>query len=105
MFYNLAVCWAQRYPNAGCHKRRLPLVYRGERHNKLKRNQRGSGETLACGTGACAAAVAAVLNGYCEKGRDIRVLMLGGELTVNYTDETVYMTGDCSKVFDGVVEI
>jgi len=67
--------------------------------------ERGSGETLACGTGACAAAVAAVLNGYCDKGKDIRVLLLGGELIIRYTDETVFMTGDCSKVFEGVVEI
>jgi carbamoyl-phosphate synthase large subunit len=72
---------------------------------KMRVWERGSGETLACGTGACAAAVAAVLNGYCDKGRDIRVLLLGGELIINYTDETVFMTGDCSKVFEGVVEI
>jgi carbamoyl-phosphate synthase large subunit len=67
--------------------------------------ERGSGETQACGTGACASAVAAVLNGYCDKGADIRVQLLGGELTIRYTDETVYMTGDCLKVFDGTVEI
>jgi len=67
--------------------------------------ERGSGETLACGTGACAAAVAAVLNGYCSKGKDIRVLLTGGELTVNYTDDAVFMTGDCAKVFEGAVEI
>jgi len=67
--------------------------------------ERGSGETLACGTGACAAAVAAVLNGYCSKDEDIHVLLLGGELTINYTNETVYMTGGCTRVFEGVVEI
>ena len=67
--------------------------------------ERGSGETLACGTGACAATVAAVLNGYCTKGEDIHVLLSGGELIINYTDETVYMTGGCVKVFEGVVEI
>ncbi|HHW31201.1 MAG TPA: carbamoyl-phosphate synthase large subunit [Clostridiaceae bacterium] len=72
---------------------------------KMRVWERGSGETLACGTGACAAAVAAVLNGYCNKGEDIRVLLLGGELIINYTDERVYMTGDCHKVFEGVVEI
>ncbi len=72
---------------------------------KMRVWERGSGETLACGTGACAAAVAAVLNGHCDKGRDIRVLLLGGELVINYTDETVFMTGDCHKVFEGVVEI
>jgi len=67
--------------------------------------ERGSGETLACGTGACAAAVAAVLNGFCPKGEDIHVLLLGGELIVNYSDETVYMTGCCAKVFEGTVEL
>ena len=67
--------------------------------------ERGSGETLACGTGACAAAVAAVLNGYCSKDEDIHVLLLGGELTINYTNETVYMTGGCTRAFEGVVEI
>lgn len=72
---------------------------------KMRVWERGSGETLACGTGACAAAVAAVLNGYCNKGEDIHVILLGGELTINYTDETVFMTGDCAKVFEGLVEI
>ena len=60
---------------------------------KMRVWERGSGETLACGTGACAAAVASVLNGYCNKGQDIRVLLAGGELTINYTDERVFMTG------------
>ena len=72
---------------------------------KMRVWERGSGETQACGTGACAAAVAAVLNGYCEKGTDIRVQLLGGELTIKYTDETVYMTGGCVKVFEGVAEL
>lgn len=72
---------------------------------KMRVWERGSGETLACGTGACAAAVASVLNGYCNKGQDIRVLLAGGELTINYTDERVFMTGGCVKVFEGVIEI
>ena len=67
--------------------------------------ERGSGETMACGTGTCAAVVAATLNGYCEKGRDIRVILKGGELTVNYTDARVIMTGKAEKVYDGVVEV
>ena len=74
-------------------------------HLKMRVWERGSGETQACGTGACAAVVAAVLNGHCDKGKDVKVELLGGELIINYTDETVYMTGDCVKVFDGVVEI
>ena len=71
---------------------------------KMRVWERGSGETLACGTGACAAAVAAVENGFCPKGEDIRVILLGGELTVNYTDERVTMTGNAEKVFEGTVE-
>ena len=77
----------------------------GKNHLKMRVWERGSGETQACGTGACAAVVAAVLNGHCNKGEDIKVQLLGGDLVINYTDEAVYMTGDCVKVFDGVVEI
>ena len=66
--------------------------------------ERGSGETLACGTGACAAVVAAVENGLCEKGRDITVKLLGGDLIVNYTDERILLTGNTSLVYEGVFE-
>ena len=67
--------------------------------------ERGSGETLACGTGACAVVVAAVLNGICKKNTDITVNLKGGTLTVRYCDDAVYMTGPAVKVFEGVVEI
>ena len=77
----------------------------GDNVLKMRVWERGSGETLACGTGACAAAVAAVLNGHCDKERDIRVILLGGELHIRYTDEAVYMTGDAKKVFEGTTEI
>ncbi|MCL2380515.1 MAG: carbamoyl-phosphate synthase large subunit [Treponema sp.] len=77
-----------------------------DRNNlKMRVWERGSGETQACGTGACAAVVAAVLNGHCDKGKDIKVQLLGGSLIINYTGETVYMTGDCVKVYDGMVEV
>ncbi|MCL2096305.1 MAG: carbamoyl-phosphate synthase large subunit [Oscillospiraceae bacterium] len=72
---------------------------------KMRVWERGNGETLSSGTGACAAVAAAVLNGYMRKGEDIRVIQKGGDITVNYTDEAVYMTGDCKKVFEGVVLI
>ncbi|MGI6275077.1 MAG: diaminopimelate epimerase [Acutalibacteraceae bacterium] len=72
---------------------------------KMRVWERGSGETMACGTGACAAVVAACLNGYCRKGEDVRVLLRGGELTVRYTDEGVQMTGGADTVFTGTVEI
>ncbi len=77
----------------------------GENSIKMRVWERGNGETLACGTGACAAAVAAVLNGICQKDSDIKVTLLGGTLTVRYTDETVYMTGDAKKVYEGSVEV
>ena len=72
---------------------------------KMRVWERGSGETWACGTGACAVAVAACENGFCKKGEDITIKLKGGDLVINYTDDTVYMTGDAEKVFDGIVEI
>jgi len=74
-------------------------------HLKIRLWERGSGETQASGTAACASAVAAVLNGYCYKDTDIKVRLPGGDLIIRYTDETVYLTGDCIKVFEGTVEI
>ncbi len=72
---------------------------------KMRVWERGSGETWACGTGACAVVVAACENGYCKKGEDITVKLKGGDLVINYTDDTVYMTGEATRVFDGVIEI
>ncbi len=66
--------------------------------------ERGSGETLACGTGACAAVIAACENGFCSKGADVTVSLLGGELTVNYTDERVTLLGDATEVYQGSFE-
>lgn len=72
---------------------------------KMRVWERGSGETFACGTGACATAVAAVLNGHCKKGDEITVKLLGGELKITYLeDETVLMKGPATKVFDGIIE-
>ena len=67
--------------------------------------ERGSGETWACGTGACASAVAAVLNGFCPKGEPITLHLRGGDLRIRYTDEAVYMTGPATTVFEGSIEI
>ena len=67
--------------------------------------ERGSGETLACGTGACASVVAAVLNGYCSKNEEVTVKLRGGELRILYTDETIYMTGNAHKIFEGVIDL
>ena len=68
--------------------------------------ERGSGETLACGTGACASAVASVLNGFCKRNEEIKVNLIGGTLYINWTDSgDVYMTGPAEKVCDGEIEI
>ncbi|MGN0401873.1 MAG: diaminopimelate epimerase [Acetatifactor sp.] len=67
--------------------------------------ERGTGETLACGTGCCATAVACVLNGLTENR--ITVKLLGGELQIEWNREenTVYMTGPAETVFEGEVDI
>ncbi len=72
---------------------------------KMRVWERGSGETRSCGTGACAAVVAAVENGLCAKDEDVTVKQPGGDLTVRYTGDAVYMTGTAVKVFDGEIEI
>ena len=66
--------------------------------------ERGNGETLACGTGAAAAVVAATELGMCDRGTDIKVKLAGGELTVNYTDERIILTGSAVMVYDGEFE-
>lgn len=67
--------------------------------------ERGSGETLACGTGACACAVASVLTG--KTDRDVTVHLRGGDLHIFWDPDTddVYMEGPAAFVFDGTVEI
>jgi carbamoyl-phosphate synthase large subunit len=71
---------------------------------KMRVWERGNGETLACGTGACAAVVAAVENGFCQKGEDITVKLRGGDLIVNYTDDAVTLTGNVELIYNGEVE-
>ena len=66
--------------------------------------ERGNGETLACGTGACAAVGAACKNGLCDYGKDITVKLAGGDLIVNYTDEAITLTGNTVLVFEGEFE-
>jgi diaminopimelate epimerase len=63
--------------------------------------ERGSGETLACGTGACAVTVASILNGYVSG--EVTVKLLGGDLKISWDQEEnlVYMTGPATVVFDG----
>nr|WP_317284634.1 carbamoyl-phosphate synthase large subunit [uncultured Dysosmobacter sp.] len=71
---------------------------------KMRVWERGSGETLACGSGACAAVVAAVAGGHCSKGSDVTVKVRGGDLVVNYTDDKVTLTGDAKLVYMGQAE-
>lgn len=65
--------------------------------------ERGSGETLACGTGSCATAVAAILNGKTED--EVTIQLMGGEIEIAWAggDEPVYMTGPAVAVFDGEI--
>ena len=71
---------------------------------KMRVFERGNGETFACGSGACAAVVAAAENGFCEKDRDITVKVRGGTLTVRYSaDGDVTLTGDAKLIFTGEV--
>ncbi len=66
--------------------------------------ERGNGETMACGTGVCAAAAAAVRKGLCDKNTDITVKVLGGDLTVNVSDKGIILTGETVMVYEGEFE-
>lgn len=72
---------------------------------KMRVWERGAGETFACGTGACAALVAAVLNGHSE--RQATLQLKGGELKIHWSekDNHVYMTGPATEVFSGTIEL
>ena len=70
--------------------------------------ERGTGETLACGTGTCATVVAAILNGLVDAGEKITVHLLGGDLEIVWggnEDDSVFMTGPAETVFEGDIEI
>ncbi|MBR2743729.1 MAG: diaminopimelate epimerase [Clostridia bacterium] len=71
---------------------------------KMRVWERGAGETLACGTGACASVVACILNDYTE--RNVTVELLGGNLYIEWSkeDNHVYMTGPATTVFEGVLD-
>jgi len=74
---------------------------------KMRVWERGSGETLACGTGACASVVASILCGHCKKDEDVKVILLGGELTIRWdrASNNVFMTGPATTVFTGEIDI
>ncbi len=73
---------------------------------KMRVWERGSGETFACGTGACASVVSSVLNGFCDKGTEVTVHLRGGDLRITYNeDETVIMKGPATLICDGDVDV
>jgi diaminopimelate epimerase len=68
--------------------------------------ERGSGETFACGTGACASVVASVLNNYCDIDSEVTVKLRGGDLKITYKkDGNVIMNGPATLVFDGEIDV
>ncbi len=77
-----------------------------ENHLKMRVWERGSGETLACGTGACAVAVASVIKGICRKEEKIKIQARGGVLSVKWhKDDNVYLTGEAVEVFTGEIKM
>ena len=75
-----------------------------ENHLNFRVWERGSGETLACGTGACAVVVASVVNGICNRNEDIKIHAKGGVLTVKWHEnDNVYLSGEAVKIFDGEI--
>ncbi len=73
---------------------------------KMRVWERGSGETFACGTGACASVVAACINDHCDVGQEVTVRLRGGELKITYQeDHTVRMQGAAAHVFDGEITL
>ncbi len=70
---------------------------------KMRVWERGNGETLACGTGACAAVVAATENGYCEVNTDVTVKLRGGDLVVRYDGKRVWLTGNADRIYEGTL--
>ena len=72
---------------------------------RMRCYERGSGETMACGTGACAAAVAAIENGLCDRDTDINVQVLGGILVVHVSDAGVTLHGSAELVYEGELEL
>ena len=74
---------------------------------KMRVWERGSGETLACGTGACAVTVASILNGHVDGEKPVTVKLLGGDLEIFWDrqENLVYMTGPAATVFDGEIDL
>ena len=81
------------------------LAVTGEKHIDMRVFERGAGETMACGTGACAVCAAAVWQGYCRYDENIEIRQPGGRLVTSYlADGRMIMEGPAEYVFDGVWE-
>ncbi|MFV0394484.1 MAG: diaminopimelate epimerase [Coprobacillaceae bacterium] len=74
-----------------------------ESYVKMRVWERGSGETMACGTGACAVMYASYINGYTKD--TVTVELLGGKLEISYQDEYIYMRGPATTVYEGKIEL
>ena len=70
---------------------------------KMRVWERGSGETMACGTGACAVMYASYLNGYCKEKATVE--LLGGKLEIELQEGHIFMTGPATTVFEGKIKI
>ena len=83
------------------------FIYVQDRKNlEMRVWERGSGETLACGTGACASAVAAIINGLADN--EVTVHLLGGDLQISWSgdeNDSVFMTGPATTVFEGDIKL
>lgn len=89
-----------RFPE-GVNAEFVEIVQPNELHFRVY--ERGSGVTQACGTGACAAAVASILNGYSKQDEDITIHLAGGDLVIRWdTDNQVWMTGAATTVVQGI---
>lgn len=100
--------WCESHPRFR-HRVNVGFVEQRSSHEiDLRVFERGSGETLACGTGACAAVVAGTLRGMLEANAAIRVNTRGGRLTIQWSgtpEGHVMMTGPAEPVFEGVIEL
>ena len=79
-----------------------------DRHTvKMRVWERGSGETLACGTGACAVTVASILNDKVDGSKPVTIQLLGGDLNISWErdENLIYMTGPATTVFDGEIDL
>ena len=83
------------------------MQVKSRHHIELRVYERGAGETLACGTGACAAVVAGIQRQWLDLGSPVRVSTRGGELVISWAGEgaSVKMTGPAQTVYEGHIEL